>query len=36
LIYVEQDDMFGEIYLSKREEAESHVPTLEELESDFA
>lgn len=36
LIFVEQDDMFGEIYLSKREEAESHVPTLEELESDFA
>lgn len=36
LIFVEQDDMFGEIYLSKRQEAESHVPTLEELESDFA
>lgn len=36
LIFVEQDDMFGEIYFSKREEAESHVPTLEELESDFA
>lgn len=36
LIYVEQDDMFGEIYLSKREEAESHVPTLEDLENDFA
>lgn len=36
LIFVEQDDMFGEIYLSKREEAESHIPTLEELESDFA
>ena len=31
LIFVEQDDMFGEIYLSKREEAESHVPTLEEF-----
>lgn len=36
LIFVEQDDIFGAIYLSKREEAESHVPTLEELESDFA
>jgi segregation and condensation protein A len=36
LIFVEQDDMFGEIYLLKREEAESHVPTLEELENDFA
>jgi segregation and condensation protein A len=36
LIFVEQDDMFGEIYLSKRDEAGSHVPTLEELESDFA
>ncbi len=36
LIFVEQDDMFGEIYLTKREEAESHVPTLEELENDFA
>lgn len=36
LIFVEQDDMFGEIYVSKRQEAESHVPTLEELESDFA
>jgi segregation and condensation protein A len=36
LIFVEQDDMFGEIYLSRRQEAESHVPTLEELESDFA
>lgn len=36
LIFVEQDDMFGEIYLSKRDEAESHVPTLEELENDFA
>ncbi|TAH52899.1 MAG: segregation/condensation protein A [Chloroflexota bacterium] len=36
LIFVEQDEMFGEIYLSKRDEAESHVPTLEELENDFA
>lgn len=36
LIYVEQDNMFGEIYLSKRDEAASHIPTLEELESDFA
>lgn len=36
LIYVEQDDMFGEIFLLKRDEAESHVPTLEELENDFA
>lgn len=36
LIFVEQDEMFGEIYLSKRDEAESYVPTLEELENDFA
>lgn len=36
LIFVEQDDMFGEIYLLKRDEAESHVPSLQELESDFA
>lgn len=35
LIYVEQDDMFGEIYLVKRDDAQSHVPTLQELESDF-
>lgn len=36
LIHVVQDDMFGEIYLSRREEAETHLPTLEELENDFA
>jgi segregation and condensation protein A len=36
LIFVEQDDMFGEIYLTKRDEASAHLPTLEELESDFA
>ncbi|HZQ09076.1 MAG TPA: segregation/condensation protein A [Anaerolineae bacterium] len=36
LIFVNQDDMFGEIYLSKRQDAESHLPTLEELENDFA
>jgi segregation and condensation protein A len=36
LIFVEQDNMFGEIFLSKREDAQSHVPTLEELENDFA
>jgi segregation and condensation protein A len=36
LIFVEQDDMFGEIYLTRRQEVESHIPTLEELESDFA
>ncbi len=36
LIFVEQADMFGEIYLSKRDQADAHVPTLEELENDFA
>ncbi len=36
LIFVEQDELFGEIYLSKREEAGSQLPTLEELENDFA
>lgn len=36
LIFVNQDDMFGEIYISKREEADANVPTLEELENDFA
>lgn len=37
LIRVTQDGMFGEIYLDKRDEAaEADVPTLEELESDFA
>jgi segregation and condensation protein A len=35
LIFVEQDGMFGEIYLTQRLEAASHVPTLDELESDF-
>lgn len=36
LIFVEQDQLFGEIYLSQRDEADSHLPTLEELENDFA
>jgi len=36
LIFVEQDELFGEIYLSRRQDADSHVPTLEELENDFA
>lgn len=36
LIFVNQDDMFGEIYISKRDEVDANVPTLEELESDFA
>lgn len=36
LVFVEQDDTFGEIYISKRDEAETHVPTLEDLENDFA
>lgn len=36
LIFVDQDDMFGEIYISKRDEASANVPTLEELEDDFA
>jgi segregation and condensation protein A len=36
LIFVDQDDTFGEIYISKREEAEANIPTLEELENDFA
>jgi segregation and condensation protein A len=36
LIFVEQDDMFGEIYISKRAEPDANVPTLEDLENDFA
>lgn len=36
LIFVEQDDMFGEIYLTRRQDADSRVPTLQELENDFA
>ena len=36
LIFVEQADLFGEIFLTKRQEAASHVPTIQELENDFA
>lgn len=36
MILVDQDDMFGEIYISKRQEGDAHVPTIEELEEDFA
>lgn len=36
LIVVEQDGLFGEIFLTRREEESAEVPTLEELESDFA
>lgn len=36
LIAVEQEGVFGEIYLSGRDESGETAPTLEELESDFA
>ncbi|GIL16088.1 MAG: segregation/condensation protein A [Chloroflexota bacterium] len=36
LIFVAQDDIFGEIYLLARDEANADVPTLQELEDDFA
>lgn len=36
LIFVDQTDMFGEIYISKRDDAGENLPTLEELENDFA
>ncbi len=36
LIFVDQDDMFGEIYISKRDDAGENLPTLQELEDDFA
>ncbi len=36
LISVNQDGMFGEIYIERRDDANANVPTLEELESDFA
>lgn len=36
LIFVDQTDMFGEIFISKRDDAGENLPTLEELENDFA
>lgn len=36
LISVKQDGMFGEIFVTRRDDAEANVPTLEELENDFA
>ncbi len=36
LIFVAQDDLFGEIYLLPRDETNANVPTLQELEDDFA
>lgn len=36
LIAVHQDDLFGEIYLTRKSANSEDAPTLEELESDFA